>query len=268
MSSGHELVDLTIGGNLSEPLTDQGQNRSKFSTNKKERVQQEDDKLMLEKIPLIKCFSSRLQEQMEFSRKCHGGVSPTLFTAPFDQPVKAIALTQDYKILYLALLDGTIQKFDTKDKTLLKDFGKLHESQVDFICCSKSYFLSCSQSFTIKQHSIADDSELKSYQIHESRITGFATGKNSDKYLFSADSSGKLNAINLETQETKSVPQILKDLPISTLTIMPNSVNLYVGFTDGLVMQVDCSRLEYSIEISDRHKAAIGQMVCTNNNKS
>jgi WD40 repeat protein len=150
-----------------------------------------------------KIYSHRLGARMLESKFHHQGDVPKMFGKLHDNPIKSICLSENFKYLFTSDTTGCIKKYDFSKKTLIKNFGQVHNARIVSIVCSKEYLLSVCDKGIVNQFEVNSmDLEQKPFcygYLHDSRISAMVCTPKSDKYFFTSDRAGTLKQFDIQS---------------------------------------------------------------------
>jgi WD40 repeat protein len=150
-----------------------------------------------------KIYSHRLGARMLESKFHHQGDVPKMFGKLHDNPIKSICLSENFKYLFTSDTTGCIKKYDFSKKTLIKNFGQVHNARIVSIVCSNEYLLSVCEKGIVNQFEVNSmDLEQKPYcygYLHDSRISAMVCTPKSDKYFFTSDRAGILKQFDIQS---------------------------------------------------------------------
>ena len=212
-------------------------------------------------------YRKKLENDIIESKWIHQGFYPRDLGKFHDSEILSMAISHDSNSLFTSDDKGILKQFNLKNLEFEHNYGFIHNTRINSICCSELYVYTSDIQGNINQLSISEKNICHEYKkICESSILSIACTKKC-QYQVATDDTGHLKQIDTNKNIIVKDYSKIFDCSIFTVTITNNGKFCFVASEDGGLKQYDLKEKIITSDYGKIHEGSIYSICCSPNSQ-
>ena len=212
-------------------------------------------------------YCKKLENDIIESKWIHQGFYPRDLGKFHDSEILSMAVSHDMSSLFTSDDKGILKQFNLKNLEFEHNYGFIHKTRINSICCSQLYVYTSDIQGNINQLSISEKKIFHQYnEICESSILSI-TCTEKCQYQVVTDDTGHLKQIDTNKNTLVKDYGKIFDCSIFTVKITKNGKFCFVASEDGGIKQYDLKEKIITCDYGKIHEGKIYSICCSPNSQ-